>query len=223
MNAVLSAISATLRDLRLPGLAKTFALCILLNLLVLALMFAGANYLIYTTQIFDASRLEWLGDAAGTLVTLILAWLLFPVVLTFLMGFFDESLAAKVEKRGYPSLSAPPERPFYAGLGHDMKFGLRAVLLNVLALPLYFIPVVQLFIYLGLNGYLLGNQFFEMAAGRHIGKPAARELRAKHRWPVFLAGVFITLMSAAPFLNLLSPFWGSAVMVHLYHRLREAS
>lgn len=217
---ILFAISSTLRDLRLPALFKTIALCAVLNLALIAVLLMASNYVLYTTQIFDAKRLEWLGDAAGTVISVMLAWLLFPVFQTFLMGFFDESLAAKVEARGYPNLTPPAERPFYADLNHDLAFGARAVLLNVLALPLYLIPLVQFFVYLGLNGYLFGNQFFEMAAGRHIGKKQARELRGKHRMQVFLGGIFITLMSATPFLNLLAPFWGSSVMVHLYQRIR---
>jgi uncharacterized protein involved in cysteine biosynthesis len=47
----------------------------------------------------------------------------------------------------------------------------------------------------------------------------AEALRKAHATTVLLAGVALTVCATIPIVNLFAPFWGIAVMVHLYHRL----
>ena len=75
-----------------------------------------------------------------------------------------------------------------------------------LGLPVFFIA----------NGYLLGREYFEMVAMRFMPPKDAKELRRKHSTTVFLSGLIIAGFLAIPFLNLLTPLFATAFMVHMY-------
>ena len=65
------------------------------------------------------------------------------------------------EARHYPEAAggrgpAGPEDP------GGLRLGVAAVALNLLALPLYLVPGLNIPVYLLLNGYLLGREYVEM-------------------------------------------------------------
>ena len=54
------------------------------------------------------------------------------------------------------------------------------ILLNLLALPVYLLaPGINVFVFLGLNGYLLGRAYFEVVALRRLDFKAARAVRQR--------------------------------------------
>ena len=68
----------------------------------------------------------------------------------------------------------------------------------------------------------LGREFFESAAGYHLGKPQARLLISRNRPAVYGGGLVITIMTLMPFINLMVPILAIVWMVHVYHGLPEA-
>ncbi len=172
----------------------------------------------------DATGLGWL-DAiltiAGSAAALVLAWLLFPVVVAAALGWFAEDVARAVERRYYPDL--PP--PVGMGVGESVLATLRftaiALVLNLLALPLYLLPGPNLVLYLALNGYLLGREYFELVAGRRLPAPTVRGLRQRARGRVWVAGVLIAALLTVPVFNLVAPVVAVAFMVHLFEGLRR--
>jgi len=74
-------------------------------------------------------------------------------------------------------------------------------------------------LFYALNGYLLGREYFELAASRRIDPVSARNLRKRHRILVYFAGVVIAFLFSIPFVNLIAPLLGAAWMVHLFHRV----
>ena len=71
------------------------------------------------------------------------------------------------------------------------------------------------------NGYLLGREFFELAALRHMSREEAAELRSAKGLQVFLAGLVIAGFLAVPLLNLLTPLFATAFMVHVFKKMRS--
>ena len=55
-----------------------------------------------------------------------------------------------------------PPAPFWPELLHDLGFTVKALLLNILVLPLYLVPVLNLVLFYWLNGRLLGREYFVM-------------------------------------------------------------
>jgi uncharacterized protein involved in cysteine biosynthesis len=81
------------------------------------------------------------------------------------------------------------------------------------------LPFLALPIFFGLNGYLLGREYFQIAAMRRIGRENAKELRRKHSGKIWLAGCLMALPLSIPLVNLVIPILGAATFTHLFHRL----
>lgn len=163
---------------------------------------------------------KWFVGAIASFSSGVLAWFLFPLLYPILIGFFDEQVAEAIELKDYPQLpKATP--PFWPTLAQDAWFSVKAILINLLCLPLYLIPLFGQVLYYGLNGYLLGAQFFRMSAGRRETRANVQALIAENRGKIITAGVGVMLAATIPFLNLAAPILGVAVMLHLYHLTRK--
>ena len=144
---------------------------------------------------------------------------LVPPVSALVAGFFLDDIAAEVERAHYPA--DPPGRPMPAGraLVLALRFTGIVLLVNLLALLLLLVPVVNLGIFFVANAYLLGREYFELAAMRHLPEPEARALRRANAGRVFVAGLVVAALAAVPLANLLTPLFGTAFMVHVFKDL----
>lgn len=158
-------------------------------------------------------------DIFGTLAALLLSLFLFPAVVTLWMGLYLEDVADAVEERHYPTLPDPRQQQPVEALWVGVRLGLVALLANLLVLPLYFIPVVNLFVFYGVNGYLLGREYFEMVALRRFSDAEVKALRQKYSPLLWTMGAVITFLLSVPILNILAPLVGVAAMTHLTVRL----
>jgi uncharacterized protein involved in cysteine biosynthesis len=70
-----------------------------------------------------------------------------------------------------------------------------------------------------MNGFLLGREYFQIAAMRREGREGAKALRKRHIGTIWLAGCLMALPLSIPVVNLLIPVLGAATFTHLYHRL----
>jgi uncharacterized protein involved in cysteine biosynthesis len=75
-------------------------------------------------------------------------------------------------------------------------------------------------VFWAVNGYLLGREYFTLAAMRHVGREGARALRRRHRGTIWLAGTLMAAPLSLPIVNLLIPVLGAATFTHLFHRLQ---
>jgi CysZ protein len=144
-----------------------------------------------------------------------LALLIAPVT-AIVAGLFLDDIAEVVERTGYPG--DPPGRalPALQSLVLAIKFFGVVILGNILALLLLLVPGINIAAFFIVNGYLLGREFFEFAAMRFRPEAEAKALRRKHAGTVFLAGLVIAALLAVPLLNLLTPLFAAALMVHLH-------
>lgn len=207
----------SLRNLLLPPILKLFCLCLVVYVLAWGLLAWVATALINSYMGADIAQslfTHLLGSVGGMVV----AWFLFPLLYPILMSFFDDHMAVAIEREDYPQLPAA-EPPFWPTLWHDAKFSLKAIALNLLCLPIYFLPLIGITVYYLLNGYLLGSQFFRMAAGRRSSREESLALQRRARGSILMAGVVISICSTIPLLNLAAPVLGVATMLHLYHAL----
>ncbi|HVW54061.1 MAG TPA: sulfate transporter family protein [Rhizobiaceae bacterium] len=162
---------------------------------------------------------DWLGVAAaivaGLGLAIGLAFLIGPVA-AIIAGFFIDDVAEAVERKDYPA--DPPGRamPLIPSIILSVKFFGVIVAGNILALVLLLVPGVNFIAFFAVNGYLLGRQFFEFAAMRFLPEAQAKALRRQNALTVFLSGLIIAVFLAIPLLNLLTPLFAAALMVHVY-------
>jgi CysZ protein len=219
MEAFIIAAGRAVKSLFTPGMLALVVLTIGLTIAALSgFVIFTSGFFIWLGHALEGSSvaplLPWLGSIGSVLI----AWFLFPGIMPIIASFFDDRIAHTIEQ--YEYTAQPARNPaLLPELLHDIRFALTAILLNIVVLPLYLLPVINLVLFYVLNGYLLGREFFVMSAKRHMSVGEAEILRKRHGRSVMTAGIAIAVAATIPLLNLLAPFWGIALMVHLYHRL----
>jgi CysZ protein len=168
--------------------------------------------------------LGWL-DAGFSILTGIglvigLGFLVAPIAALF-VGLFLDDIAEVVERTHYPGDPPGQVMPIGRSLVMTMKFVGVVLLVNLVALPLVLVLGFGFLIFLVANAYLLGREYFELAALRHRDPTAAQALRQRNAGQIFGAGLLIAAFLAIPILNLLAPLFGTAFMVH-FHKLIAA-
>jgi CysZ protein len=163
----------------------------------------------------------WLDDALALLGTFAALWFLFPAIATTVMAAFLDPVVDAVEDKHYPSARAPRPLGLLEGAKLGLLSGARLIGWNLLFLPLYllllFTAIGPLLLFLAVNGWLLGRDFWQMVAIRHLdGTEAA--LRAGHRREIFGFGLLLSLMFLIPLVNLVAPLLGAAMATHGVHR-----
>ena len=123
----------------------------------------------------------------------------------------------------YPDLPAATAIPLGQALFDMLNFLLVLLAANLVALLLYalFFPVAP-FIFWGLNGFLLGREYFQLVATRRLGWTEAKALRKRHTGKIWLTGTLVTVPLSVPLVNLVIPILAVATFTHLFHQLSPA-
>ncbi|RVA58663.1 sulfate transporter family protein [Mesorhizobium sp. M7A.F.Ca.US.001.01.1.1] len=162
---------------------------------------------------------SWAGWLGGIIAAIALAFgmaLLIAPVTAVVAGLFLDDIAEVVERTDYPGDPTGRAMPALRSLVLSARFLGVVTLGNIVALLLLLVPGVNIASFFIVNGYLLGREFFEFAAMRFRGEDEARALRRHYAGTVFLAGLLIAAFLAVPLLNLLTPLFAAAMMVHLH-------
>lgn len=169
--------------------------------------------------------LDWVVQALGGLLALLLAgWLLVPALVT-LAGQFADPVAAAVEHRHYPLLPPPAgSASIAAQLGAGVRLGVRLLVLQLVLIPVaLLLPGIGAALAFLVGAWGLGAGLFESVAMRRMGAAAARAERRRRQLPVLGLGALGVLAAAVPVLNLLVPVIGTAAATHLLHRGSRAA
>ena len=217
---MIRAFAAAFTQLSDPAMRRFVWIGLGVAVLLFAVLWSGIWYLLESTALFGTWWLEWLADWLGVLVILILTWVLFPGLVSLVVSFILDGVAAAVEARHYPDLPPPPGLTIAAGLLVTLKYLAALAVLNLVILVFLLIPPLFPFVFYAVNGYLLGREYFELAALRRVGPEEARALGRAHRGQVVLAGATIAFLLTVPVVNLLAPIVATAAMVHLFHAWR---
>lgn len=162
-----------------------------------------------------ATAVVWL-MGAGMFIGAI--FLIAPVSAAF-AGIFMDEVAEAVERRHYPGDPAGVAMPIIPSVVLAAKFLLVVAAANILALILVLLPGINFAIFFLVNAYLIGREFFQFAAMRFRSEAEAEALRRDNGTTVFLAGLVITGFMAVPLLNLATPIFATAMMVHLHKKV----
>ena len=146
-------------------------------------------------------------------------FLMVPVASAF-TGLFLDDVAEAVEARHYPHLPPAARQSWGDALVESLNYAGLLLVGNVLAIFAYAFagPLIPL-LFWGINGFLLGREYFTMAATRRLGREGARALRSRHPLTVWMAGTLMAAPLSVPLVNLVIPVLGAATFTHLVHRL----
>lgn len=167
---------------------------------------------------------SWLGaliNIGGVLFTIALSiWLMVPVTSAIIALFLDE-VAQAVEARHYPHLPKQTATKLQDQILVGIRFLGILLLANVGALILSMIvPLLAPFVFWATNGYLMGREYFQMAAMRRMPRAQAQELFQRHQGSIWTAGILMAIPMSIPLVGLFIPILGAATFTHQFERLR---
>ena len=165
----------------------------------------------------------WIGDLLGWgglgVIILMSIFLMIPAA-SAITSFFLDDVADAVEAKHFPHLPPAPEVPFIDALRDTVLFFGVLVGANLLAIIAYgLLPFFAVPIFYALNGFLLGREYFTIAATRREGREGARNMRRKYLPQIWMADILMALPLTIPLMNLFIPILGAATFTHLYYRL----
>ena len=163
--------------------------------------------------------LAWIVSIAAGLGVVLGGIFLMPAITSLVASFFVDDVADLVEREHYPA-----ERPGVAlPLGLAMSEGVRTALLTIVvylvALPFVLVAGAGFLVFFIATAWLLGKQYFELAAMRFRSPAEARLMRKDNALTIFTAGLIIAAFVSIPIVNLATPLFGMAFMVHMHKRL----
>lgn len=212
------------RNVLFMGLGLTIGLLIAAYFGLLAVLNTLGLYDLAATQLGEGGWGAWIINATSFFAILFLSvFLMVPVASAFTSMFLDR-IAGAVEDRHFPYLPPADSVPFGEAVKDTVNFLGILIGANILALLLYLaLPPFAPLIFWGLNGFLLGREYFFVAAMRRIGREGAKELRREHFATIWIAGTLMAIPLSVPLVNLLIPILGAATFTHLFHKLEERS
>jgi CysZ protein len=201
-----------------PAFAGIVVKALLLTVLLFAGALALAEYALSLLPVLGNplvnQALEWLAPILFLFGGVVLG----PPVAALFASLFLDQIAARIEARDYPGVAARPAS-FVATLKAGLKLAALVLGVNLVLLPVDIgLPVFGELLSVAANGWLLGREYFELSALRHQNVDAAQKLRRQNSGAIWAGGILIALASMVPLLNLVAPLFGTAFMVHLFHR-----
>jgi CysZ protein len=216
---MIDAASLALRDILSPPFRSVLLKSLALTIGLLIALWFGLEWFIAHVVTTPWAWFDTLLDVlTGVGLVVMLCFLIAPVAALF-VGLFLDDIADTVERTHYPA--DPPGRPLplARSLLTSLRFLFVVLIVNALALPLVLIVGFGAIIFLVANAYLLGREYFQLAALRRHDEATVRGLRATYSTRIFAAGLIIAVFLAIPIVNLLGPLFATAFMVHLERQM----
>jgi CysZ protein len=212
---------------------------VLLKSVALAIMFLTVAVIVLFRLLewLSGAGTDWLEGTIGSMAhgpLIVLGWivavmlglglftgavLLMPAATALVAGFFADEIAERVERTHYPADPLGVALPLWRAATEGAKTALLALAVYLCTLPFFLFAGIGAVLFFIATAWLLGREYFELAAIRFHPVADAKALRRRHHATVFTAGLFIAGFVSIPILNLATPLFGTALMVHVHKRL----
>ena len=163
--------------------------------------------------------LSWILSFAATLGVITGALFLMPAVTAFVGSFFVDEIGEEVERTYYPAEAPGRALSIAPAVFEGTKTALLSILVYLCAVPFLLFAGFGLVIMFVAAAYLLSREYFLLAAMRFRSPAEAKEMRRAHRTSIMFAGLPIAVFVSIPIVNLATPLFAMAMMVHVHKRL----
>jgi len=193
-----------------------------LTLVLFVALLAGVEYGLHLLPTLGNPTVNRVLEVMAPVLMLIGLFAVGGPVAALFGSFYLDRVADAIEARFYAADAKAPGTKFTTGLGAGIRFVGVVILADVLLLPAdALLPGAGQVLTILVNGFLLGREYFELAALRHVSTKTANALRQRNWARVFGGGLLISLLSAIPFADFFAPLFGAALMVHFYKRVAQ--
>ena len=163
--------------------------------------------------------LSWIISIAAGLGVVLGGIFLMPAITSLIASVFVDDVADHVEREHYPAERPGDALPLGVAIPEGIKTALLTILVYLIALPFVLFAGAGFLIFFIATAWLLGREYFELAAMRFRSPAEAKAMRKDNAATVFTAGLFIAAFVSIPIVNLATPLFGMAFMVHMHKRL----
>ncbi|MBR0692534.1 sulfate transporter family protein [Bradyrhizobium lablabi] len=163
--------------------------------------------------------LSWIVSIAAGLGVVLGGIFLMPAITSLVASLFVDDVADHVEREHYPAEPPGVALPFRLAIAEGVKTALLTILVYLIALPFVLVAGAGFIVFFIATAWLLGREYFELAAMRFRSPDEAKAMRRDNAATVFTAGLFIAAFVSIPIVNLATPLFGMAFMVHMHKRL----
>lgn len=215
---MLKAAGQAFQELFSPPFRAVMVKCVAFTLALLAGLIVAAEWSFahfVSWPDWIETSIQWLGGLALVAGSIFLI----PPVTSLIAGLYLDDIAAVVERENFPNDPPGRELPTAKSIWLAIRFFFVVLAVNLLALLLLLVPGVNLIAFYVGNGYLLGREYFELAAMRHVSEAEAKRIRKANNVPVLLCGLVIAALASVPILNLLTPLFATSFMVRVWKRI----
>lgn len=203
-----------------PALFGVVAKALLLTILLFVVLLVGIEYALHFLPTLGSPGVNRVLELLAPVFLLMGFFVLGGPVAALFGSLYLDRIADAVEKRWYASDPKAQGAPARTGIGAGLRLAALVLLANMILLPADVLaPGFGEIATIVVNGFLLGREYFELAALRHVSLKAADALRKRNGANVFGAGLILSLLTFVPVVNLFAPLFGAALMVHLYKRM----
>ena len=165
------------------------------------------------------TMLAWLLSFAAGFGIIVGSVMLMPAVTAVVGSFFADRIGEEVEREYYPADPAGQALPLTLAFWEGFKTALMALAIYLVAAPLILFAGFGAVIFFLATAYILGREYFELAAMRFRPPVEAKLLRKRNAMLVYVGGLLITAFVSIPIVNLATPIFAMALMVHLHKRV----
>ena len=225
-KAVSQMLAPPLRRVLLKAIGLALILIVIIGILMYRVLAAwaetGTNWAEQTAGTAPHavwSALAWSLSIMAGLGIITGALFLMPAVSAFLGSLFVDEIGEAVEREYYPNESVGRALPFFLALFEGLKVAGLAFLVYLCALPFFLLAGVGVIVLFLANSYLLGREYFELAAMRFRPPHEAKAMRKYNAAYLFVAGMVIAAFVSIPIINFATPVFAMAFMVHMHKRL----
>jgi len=163
--------------------------------------------------------LAWIVSITAGLGVVFGGVFLMPAITSLVASLFVDDVADIVEREHYPAERPGAALPFSQAIYEGVKTALLTIVVYLVALPLVLFAGAGFLIFFVAAAWLLGREYFELAAMRFRSPEEAKAMRRDNAATIFTAGLFIAAFVSIPIVNLATPIFGMAFMVHMHKRL----
>ena len=130
----------------------------------------------------------WIISILAGLGVVLGAVFLMPTITSLVASFFVDEIADHVEREYYPGEAVGAPLPVNVAMIEGVKTSLLTLLVYLVALPFVFFAGLGFVVFFIAMAWLLGREYFELAAMRFRSPAEAKAMRRYHAGTVFTAG-----------------------------------
>lgn len=225
-KALSQMVSPPLRAVLWKSIALALALIIVVAILLdwliiwlIGVLSAWVQTGLGSSAHLPVNGIAWLLSVAAALGIIAGSVLLMPAVTAFVASFFGDQIAAEVERSSYPRDPPGVALPLQRAILEGGKTALLAIVVYLCAVAFLLFAGAGAVIFFLATAWLLGREYFELAAMRFCPPDEARALRKRNGATVYMGGLLIAAFVSIPIVNLATPLFAMCLMVHVHKRI----